>query len=163
MGRPRPIEVHSNSKGKKHLVFQELIHAEEGYAYIPVDGSFKTDLFNKGLLDGRKKAIKFNRSLSECESLWVLVLPLQLFEANLTNKSFVGVISLDRTYLVRMKEAGAFIKNVCMTCEEYGTHNCYLSLSFDCGEDDREQYRDGSHFEFQKEIRRNRKQKAFPV
>ncbi|QNR65101.1 hypothetical protein IAQ67_14330 [Paenibacillus peoriae] len=163
MGRDRPIEVHVNSKGSKHHVFQELMHAEDAYAFIPVDGRYKTDIYNQGLLDGRTRAVNFFSTLFECESPWVLVLPLQTAKGNLNNNSFVGVVSLAQTYIVRMREAVTFLNNVCMSCGEYGSAKCYLSLTFDCGEDDREQYRDSSWFEMQKEIRRKRKDRVFPV
>ncbi|KJD43306.1 reverse transcriptase domain-containing protein [Paenibacillus terrae] len=55
------------------------------------------------------------------------------------------------------------LNNVCMQCEVYGTDKCYLSLSFDFGKDDREQYRDSAWFEMQREIRRKRKDRVFPV
>ncbi|KJD43310.1 hypothetical protein [Paenibacillus terrae] len=163
MGRPKPIEVHVNSKGSKHLVFQELLHAEDGYAFIPVDGRYKTDLYNQGLLDGRKRAVHFFSTLFECESPWVLILPFQTAEESLINCSFFGVVSLDQTYIVNMREAVTFLNNVCMQCEVYGTDKCYFSLSFDCGKDDREQYRDSAWFEMQREIRRKRKERVFPV
>lgn len=163
MGRPQPIDVHPNSKGKKHLKFQELLHAEEGYAFIPIDGKQKTDLYNKGLLDGRKREIPFFSALTYCESPWSIVVPLPLIVGKTVNNTFVGVLSLDQTYLVKLSEANAFNENVCMTCESFGTEKCFMMADFDCGVDDREQYRDTSWFEMQKEIRKHRKQKAFPA
>ncbi|GAA0854183.1 hypothetical protein ABER99_20645 [Paenibacillus glucanolyticus] len=163
MSRPRPIEVHVNSKGKKHHIFQKLIHADSEYIFIPVDGKLKTDFFNKGLLDGRKKHLPFFTSLSDCESQWAIVIPHQLVNGQLVNRCFAGVLSLEVTYIIRIKEANAFLENVCMTCEYYGSPQCYLKASFDCGVEDRDRYRDGSWLELQKEIRMERKRLAFPV
>lgn len=160
--RLRPIEVHVNSLGKKHHIFQEILHAEKGYAYVPVDGPMKNKLYNKGFLDGRKKAVPFYKSLFECESQWALVFPVPEKEGN--SQHYIGIISLNKTYLISIQEAERFLQNVCMNCECYGISKCYLSSSFDCGRDDRDQYRDGSWFEMQKEIRRNRKNRksVFP-
>lgn len=166
MPKPRPIELHVNSFGTKHLKLQEMIHDEEGYLFLPIDGRRKTDLYNKGLLDGRKAAIPLYSTYSECSDLQdaIIAVPREAVNSNLTLKGeFIGVIQLNRTYLIDTREANRFIQDYCNECEYVGTPQCFRELEFDCAEEDRDKYRDTPYLMRQQEIRRaRRKRMLFP-
>jgi len=166
MAKPRPIELHVNSMGaKKHLKLQEMIHDEVGYFFIPIDGRRKTDLYNKGLLDGRKGAIPLFSSFTECSYIHeaVLAIPRGVISSYLSPKGdFIGVIQLDRTYLIDTREANRFIKEVCFECEYMGTPQCFKK-DYRCAEEDRDKYRDTPYRIRQQEIRKaRRKRTPFP-
>jgi hypothetical protein len=165
--KPRPIEVHVNSKGtKKHHKFQELIHDEDNFLFLPLDGRLKTDLYNKGLLDGRKRAVAMKRSFADCEeAVFALAVARDVISGQLTSKDeFVGCVSLDKTYLIVTREANRFIQNYCLECEQYGTPQCFKELDYDCAEEDRDRYRDTPYLMQQQEIRKaRRKRTPFPV
>lgn len=161
MAKPRPLEVHVNSKGaRKHLMLQELIHDEEQYLFLPLSGHFKTDLYNKGFLDGRKEVVQLYQTYSECSDMQPAVLSMSRGLVNQDlgkNNEFSGIIRLDKTFLIHTLEANRFIQNYCMDCECIGMEKCYKQLEYDCGEEDRERYRDTPNLMRQQEIRKSRR------
>ncbi|MGV2886069.1 hypothetical protein [Paenibacillus taichungensis] len=168
MAKPRPIELHVNSKGaKKHQKLQELIHDEDKHLFLPIDGRRKTDLYNKGLMDGRKEAIPLYTSYSECSDLHaaVIAIPRETISSFLTPKDeFIGVIQLDRTFLIDTREANRFIQDFCNECEYVGTPQCFKELDYDCAEEDRDKYSDTPYLMRQQEIRKaRRKRTPFPA
>lgn len=164
MPKSRPVEVHVNSRGRKHLKLQELLHSEEGHVFIPVDAALKTDLLNKGFLDGRKRPIQFNLSYdSSNEERFVLAVEKGIVQGKLDDQNrFYGLVPLDKTFLIHVREADHFIENVCMDCEFYGEAGCFKN-DFACAEEDRDRFSDSPHFETLKEIRQERKSQTFPV
>ncbi|WP_336788370.1 hypothetical protein [Paenibacillus sp. MMO-177] len=164
MPKPRPLEVHVNSKGKKYLKLQELIHAEDTHFFLPVDAPRKTDLFNKGFLDGRKAPIPLKTSYAEShEERFVLAIEKGSVISNLDRQNrFYGLVSLEKTFLIEVREADRFIENICMECEYYGEAGCFQN-DFKCAVEDRDRFRDSPHFEALKEKREERKRQTFPV
>lgn len=167
MAKPRPVELHVNSKGaKKHQKLQELIHEEERFLFLPIDGQLKTDLYNKGLLDGRKRAFKLYETYSECSDLETAVIAIsrEAISTQLTlNNRFTGVIQLDQTFLIDTREANRFIEEFCNECEFVGTPQCFMKIGYDCADEDRDKYRDTPYLMRQQEIRRaRRKHTPFP-
>ncbi|MDN4067518.1 hypothetical protein QYF50_06385 [Paenibacillus vini] len=163
MPKPRPIEVHVNSSGKKKYKLQELIHSSNGFAFLPIDGKKKTDLFNKGFLDGRKQPVPLEPTYESCSGTnEVLAFSIKNFSDKVKNLYLVGVVPLDQTYLINSHESDRFLASFCSECEYSGMHNCF-SNDFPCADADREKYKDGSWFELKKEVRKERKSFAFPV
>lgn len=163
MPKPRPVEVHQNSRGKKYLKLQELIYSEGAYWYLPVNGSLKTDYYNKGLVDARKQALKLEGRYTDCEPMrWVFVFEREKIKDKVLNESLMGCIPLDLVYVIDSKEVNNFYESVCQYCDLCGTPKCYEKIDIDCGSEDRDRYRDSSHFEYQKELRKARKKKPFP-
>jgi hypothetical protein len=162
MPKPKPVEVHVNSKGKKQNKLQELIHSQKGYVFLPIDGKMKTDLFNKGHLDGRKEPFRLERMYDSCSGTKeVLAFSSTDFTDKISNLQLTGVVPLDKTFLISTGEADRFLSTVCENCEYAGMPNCFLQ-DFRCTEVDREKYRDGAWFELKKDRVRERKQLAFP-
>jgi hypothetical protein len=164
MLKSRPVEVHVNSRGKKNLKLQELLHSEEDHLFLPVDAVLKTDLFNKGFLDGRKRPIQFKPSYDTShEEQFVLAVEKLIIQDKLDDQNrFYGLVSLEKTFLINVREADHFIENVCMDCEFYGEAGCFRN-EFACAEEDRDRFRDSPHFESLKEIRQDRKRQTIPV
>jgi hypothetical protein len=163
MPKPRPVEIHVNSKGKKQYKLQELIHSQKGYVFVPIDGKMKTDLFNKGLLDGRKHPVRLERTYDSCSGTKeVLAFSSTDFSDKISNLQLTGVVPLDQTFLVPTGEADRFLSTICEDCEYLGMHDCFLR-DFRCTEIDREKYCDGAWFELKKDLRKERKRLAFPV
>lgn len=168
MARPQPKQVHVNSFGKKHHLMQRFIHESSEYYYVSLSGTDKTILYSKLLLDGRKRPVTVSESLESCDDDWVLVFPRSSIpgQSILKDGLFVGYLSLDKTYIIRLSEAQNFQTQFCFECEMYQMESCYAKLDYDCGAEDRERYRDTSWFEIQSEIRAERERKkkpAFPV
>lgn len=165
MAKPRPIELHVNSKGFKHQKLQELIHDEDKYLFLPIDGQRKTDLYNKGLLDGRKKAIQLFTTYSECSDLAsaIIAIPRKPWSSQITKSgAFIGVIQLDQTFLIDTREANRFIEQYCYECEFIGEPLCFKQ-GYNCADEDRDKYRDTPYLLRQQEIRKaRRKRTPFP-
>lgn len=164
MPKSRPVEVHVNSRGRKHMKLQELLHSENTYLFLSVDATYKTTLFNKGFLDGRKHPVQLQASYEEShDECFVLAVERGLVQNKLdAQNQFFGILPLERTFLIDSREADQFIENVCMDCEFYGEAGCY-SNNFTCAEEDRDRYRDSPHFEALKETRQERRRQTFPV
>lgn len=168
MARPQPKHVHVNSFGKKHHLMQQFIHDPRNYYYVSLSGTDKTLLYNNGLLDGRKRPVPVSDSLENCDEEWVLVFPRSIISAQLILKGgfFIGCLSLEKTYIIRLSAANKFESQYCLECEMYQVEGCYAKLDYDCGAEDRERYRDTHWFEMQRHIRETRVKKkntAFPV
>lgn len=164
MPKSRPLEVHVNSKGRKRLKLQELLHSDGDHVFLAVDPKMKTDLFNKGALDGRKHSIQLQSTYDASnEASFLLAVEREAVQGKIDCQlRFFGFVPLDKTYLINVHEADHFYKTVCMDCEFLGDTGCFRN-DFACGEEDREQFRDTPHFERLKEIRGDRKRQTFPV
>lgn len=164
MPKSRPIEVHVNSRGRKYLKLQQLLHSDDEHVFLPVDAKLKTDLFNKGFLDGRKRPIQMQPSYDTSnEETFVLAIDKGAVQKNMDGQfRFFGLVPLEKTYLIQVHEADQFLKNVCMDCEFHGESNCFKN-EFTCGKEDRDHFRDSPHFETLKEIRGERKRQTFPI
>ncbi|MFC5402315.1 hypothetical protein [Cohnella soli] len=164
MPKSRPVEVHVNSRGRKHLKLQELLHSEGTHVYLSVDAKRKTDLFNKGFMDGRKRPVQLQSSYEECrEEKFVFAIEKGIVEDKLDDQfRFSGLVSLDKTFLINVREADQFIENVCMDCEYFGEAGCFRN-DFACAEEDRDRFRDSPHFEALKEKRQERRLQTFPL
>lgn len=160
MPKSRPVEVHQNSRGKKHHKLQEIIHSEDGYWFLLLDGSLKTDYYNKGFVDARKRTLKLERRYLDCDpGSWILAFEREKVKDKVINESFIGCIPLELGYLIDFKEAYKFYESVCELCDLCGTPKCF-EIAENCGSEDRDRYRDYSHFEYQKELQKERKRKA---
>jgi hypothetical protein len=163
MPKPRPVEVHVNSKGKKQYKLQELVHSQKGYVFLPIDGKLKTNLFNKGMLDGRKHPIRIEQTYDSCTGAKdVLCFSSIEFANKICNQQLTGVVPLDQTFIISTGEADRFLSTICENCEYLGIRDCFLR-DFRCTEVDREKYSDGAWFELKKEFRTDRKRIAFPL
>lgn len=171
MAKPVPSKLHVNSFGVKKGLLQDIIHSEEGFYFLPLDSKQKTDIYNKGTLDGTKKPIQM---YAQYEALPFgdhhSVLVVRSNEIELTNAmQFKGRISLDKLYVISVQEVDTFINSVCFECERYGESNCALQTNYFCAEEDRDRFRDSTWFSVQNEkrqqrkLRRESKRTAFPV
>lgn len=162
LSKPKPVPVHVNSTGKKKYKMQELIHSSAGYVFIPLNGRLKTDLFNKGYVDGRKLSVVLEQSYEDCAGVSeVLAFSSTEFSHKINNRELIGNIPLNRTFLLFCHEVERFTKSVCQDCEYYGTPDCFRN-EFRCAEDDRDKYREDSWFSLQREAKKERKRLAFP-
>lgn len=141
-----------------------MLHSDNGYVFLAVSPKLKTDLYNKGALDGRKRPVQLLPSYDFFnETASFLAVSREIAREKMNDQFlFSGYLSLDKMYLIDSREADKFYMSVCMDCEYYGETNCFEN-EFRCGEEDRERYRDTSHFESLKDIRRERKPKTLPV
>ncbi|MEB9897773.1 hypothetical protein P4K96_30660 [Bacillus cereus] len=163
MSKPRPMVVHVNSKGKKQYKLQELIYSQDSYVFIPIDGKMKTDFFNKGFIDGRKRPKRLEMSYDSCPSTKeILAFSSIEYSDKISNQMLTGVVPLNHTFLISTREADRFLSHVCQLCEYYGEPNCFRA-DFLCAHDDRDKYRDSTWFSLKKEASIERKQHAFPV
>ena len=164
MAKPRPAFIHVNSTGKKKYKLQELMHSQKGYVFIPIDGNKKTDLFNKGYLDGRKQPIPLEPTYESCSraAVGVIAFSSTEFADKINFTQLTGVIPLDRTFLITIREADHFLSSVCEDCEYFGMPDCFRK-DFPCAEEDREKYRDTTWFELKRESQKERKRLAFPM
>ncbi|MDH6674949.1 hypothetical protein M2277_005648 [Paenibacillus sp. LBL] len=163
MPKPRPIQVHVNSTGKKQNKLQELIHSQQGFVFLPLNGKLKTAIYNKGFIDGRKQPIRIEHSYESCSgTVNVLAFSSIDFSHKINGRQITGVVPLDRTFLISANEADRFISSVCEMCDYLGDPDCFRR-DFRCSEIDRDKYRDGAWFELKQELRKERKRFAFPV
>lgn len=162
MSKLTPVPVHVNSTGKKKYKMQELIHSQTGYVFIPLNGKLKTDIYNKGYVEGSTLSVALERSYEDCSGVTeVLAFSSSEFPHKINNQDLVGNIPLNRTFLLFCREVERFTKTVCQDCEYYGITDCFRN-DFKCAEDDRNKYREDSWFALQREVRKERKRLAFP-
>jgi hypothetical protein len=146
MPKPRPVEVHPHSMGAKRLKLQEMIHDEEAYYFIGLDGSTKTDLYNKGFLDGRKRPVQLHPYYEDCNnSTWVLALKRKVVRDKVQADNFVSILPLNETFVIVTREAERFKERYCQDCEFAGSSKCFLEADFDCAEEERDSYKDGDN------------------
>lgn len=163
MPKPRPIQLHVNSTGKKQNKLQELIHSQKGFVFLPINGRLKTAIYNKGFVDGRKHPILLEQTYESCSSTdEVIAFSSIHFAQVISNLQLTGVVPLDQTFLISTSEANRFLSSVCEECEYLGEPDCFRR-DFRCAEIDRDKYRDGAWFELIKELRKERKRFVFPA
>ncbi|WP_103108560.1 hypothetical protein [Brevibacillus reuszeri] len=159
----KPIIVHVNSFGKKRGKFQEIIHSQDEYSFIPLDSRRKTMYFARKLVDGTKESIQlypdFESSLRE-DTKSVLAIEKSKIKEYTTNGLFLsGRVSIQHFHLIEVAEAQRFIRDYCFDCGHLGEPQCAQTLQWHCAEEDRERYQDSAWFEIQKELRKQRKEK----
>lgn len=128
--RPTPVEVHVRSKGKKKNIFQKILRSGE-YYILPLTGEMKTNLYNKGILDGRKKPIRLHEETEDFSRFyrfkWLLGVRKSDVEAYLTDQLlFTYKLDITRTFLIYTHEISLIEERWCPWCEECGVNGNYF-------------------------------------
>ena len=125
-----PSIIHVRSKGKKSNIFQKIIRSEN-YYLVPLTGEIKTDLFNKGIVDGRKKPIQLYIERTDFSRFysfkWILAIEKHLIDAYVSaDMKFTYKLALSKTYLLYTNEINLVEEKWCPLCEECGVNEDYL-------------------------------------
>jgi hypothetical protein len=140
------------SKGTKKFIFQDIIKNTDKYYYLLLDGKMKTNLYNKGVLDGAKKPLPLFEYRMDLvpEEKWILAIPKFSVHSDMINeneKYFVGRIGIVKTYILKSNSIGTFLEYSCSLteCQYDGKKDCFNLNEFDCSLPNRKRHAAGRY------------------
>ncbi|GAB6427742.1 hypothetical protein bcgnr5372_37950 [Bacillus luti] len=164
MSKPKPKKLHAYSVGKLHWLFQRSLHHNEEYLYLPLTGKKKTDVYNKGFLDGRRIPVSLYTDIEAAASVngvkELLVIEKELLGDKLNkDNQLISTLSLSEAFEVKASAVISFLENYCYHCDLFGEKECFAKLSYDCAEEERERFTESHWHQVRIENRKERKQR----